>query len=916
MAFETKLSPPVINSKLPAFAGNAINVPFTVSKAVGKNDFTKVAIKIKTVQTNLEKMVYETAAFYYDSSQRIYVVSFDINNYNGIKYNDNYYIKAIGEFKSNQDYYSKNNLNHFTKVEGLTKEQYNNGEYYIIHTKVFLPQVGQYYKIQIALISSTGIVGYYSTVGVAKYTAEPTVYIKDRNNNGEEVKFHTYQYTGVYSQENGDATEKVYSYCFNLYDEQNKLVATSGELIHHNEEDGAFESTDTWTVRKNLDPNVQYEIEYIVTTINGLTRDSGRYVIIECSTATPNTHAQLSAVNHYDDGYIELTLIGDKSGSIVNGRFILMRASSKDLYDSWYELTNFDLSQYDSNSNKLLCRDYTVEQGIFYRYAIRAYTPNGLFSDRQMNKEGPVQCDFEDAFLYDGERQLKIRFNPKVSSFKSTILESKTDTIGGKYPFIFRNGNVEYKEFGISGLISLLGDENNEFLSNLPATDDEVREDFGHWLTTDNIRKEREFKMLVLSWLTNGKPKIFRSPAEGNFIVRLMNTSLSPNDQLNRMLHTFNCTAYEIAEYNFDNLKEYNFAVEDYTETRTMKINQITISVKDVVTTPTEPAVYCSVSGEPFTVIHYMLKGKSDVYEVVLGFTGMYQFPESVLMETPLTSLIIPNTNKAGNAVNEYFDNVTMTYGYYDDTAYSFSVIDSINLSDQIIQLVGKGLTINLIEDLEDIRLATGAFPYIRVQPRDVVKILQVGSNFYYNNSNDQVYNLKPNLLYYIYQNNFNEANRTDYYLDGQDGIANVSKRKLIKDINYDFRMTGMKEGQVIDFNGQGVTSGRYDALTGISSLDELYAGNGLILDVIYQRREYVYIVEVSGPYFDIRVSSAKSAWLAEVAAYENLVAANASIAQLNAQKEKVDQTYETYLYWLELALEAIKEEYGVEYAI
>ena len=74
-----------------------------------------------------------------------------------------------------------------------------------------------------------------------------------------------------------------------------------------------------------------------------------------------------------------------------------------------------------------------------------------------------VICDFEDAFLYDGDRQLKIRFNPKISSFKSTVLESKTNTIGSKYPFIFRNGNVEYKEFQISGLISILGDENNEF---------------------------------------------------------------------------------------------------------------------------------------------------------------------------------------------------------------------------------------------------------------------------------------------------------------------------------------------------------------------------------------------------------------------------------------------------------------------
>jgi hypothetical protein len=30
-----------------------------------------------------------------------------------------------------------------------------------------------------------------------------------------------------------------------------------------------------------------------------------------------------------------------------------------------------------------------------------------------------------------------------------------------------------------------------------------------------------------------------------------MNVSLTPNDTLGRMLHTFNGTAYEIAEYNF-----------------------------------------------------------------------------------------------------------------------------------------------------------------------------------------------------------------------------------------------------------------------------------------------------------------------------------------------------------------------------
>jgi hypothetical protein len=64
--------------------------------------------------------------------------------------------------------------------------------------------------------------------------------------------------------------------------------------------------------------------------------------------------------------------------------------------------------------------------------------------------------------------------------------------------------------------------------------------------------------MAVLDWLTNGEPKLFRSPSEGNYIVRLMNSSLSPNETVGRMLHTFSSTAYEIAECNFANLEQYN----------------------------------------------------------------------------------------------------------------------------------------------------------------------------------------------------------------------------------------------------------------------------------------------------------------------------------------------------------------------
>ena len=127
----------------------------------------------------------------------------------------------------------------------------------------------------------------------------------------------------------------------------------------------------------------------------------------------------------------------------------------------WNKVCEFSLQS--QTPSRFLWRDYTIEQGVTYKYSVQQYNDYGLYSDRILSK--PVVADFEDAFLSDGVRQLKIRYNPKVSSFKTDILESKSETIGSKHPFIFRNGNVYYKEFPISGLISYSMDNNHLFLS-------------------------------------------------------------------------------------------------------------------------------------------------------------------------------------------------------------------------------------------------------------------------------------------------------------------------------------------------------------------------------------------------------------------------------------------------------------------
>jgi hypothetical protein len=87
---------------------------------------------------------------------------------------------------------------------------------------------------------------------------------------------------------------------------------------------------------------------------------------------------------------------------------------------------------------------------------------------------------------------------------------------------------------------------------------EEWSNNFSTNLSDINIYEEREFRNELVNWLNNGNPKLFRSPTEGNFIVRLMNISLSPNDTLGRMLYTFSCTAYEVADLNTENLIKYN----------------------------------------------------------------------------------------------------------------------------------------------------------------------------------------------------------------------------------------------------------------------------------------------------------------------------------------------------------------------
>lgn len=205
-------------------------------------------------------------------------------------------------------------------------------------------------------------------------------------------------------------------------------------------------------------------------------------------------------------------------------------------------------------------KDYDVIQGQKYNY----YLIPTEFDASVGAPAAEARANWDAILLSDASgRQLTVQYNPQISSFKTTIGEQKQDTLGGKYPFFLRNGDMGYKEIPISGLISYKADPENKMqVAGMPAPVTSTRgstasQQIAELGEHDEFYLERVYKRAVEDWLNNGEPKLLRTAAEGSFIVRLTNVSLSPMQQLGRLLHTFSATAYEIADYTAAKLNEY-----------------------------------------------------------------------------------------------------------------------------------------------------------------------------------------------------------------------------------------------------------------------------------------------------------------------------------------------------------------------
>lgn len=199
-------------------------------------------------------------------------------------------------------------------------------------------------------------------------------------------------------------------------------------------------------------------------------------------------------------------------------------------------------------------------------------------------EEGMVICKAEvpDNWLIGGGRCLRVMFDSNVSSYSHQIAESKINTIGSKYPYIKRNGDMYYREFSISGLISYQMDEygydfypkkdskaldSNAHLEIAGSGDENLfileNDNFlaGYELDSQSIvdetLRERAFREKVMEFLYNDEVKLWKSASEGCILVRLTGITLTPNQSLGRRIYSFSATASEVADFSCKNCDLY-----------------------------------------------------------------------------------------------------------------------------------------------------------------------------------------------------------------------------------------------------------------------------------------------------------------------------------------------------------------------
>ena len=571
---ETRLFPPIIETYIPAKNIHSIEdlggirIPFQVNQYTDISDITEIHVSIlrqSNYQTLLNKAYYPLGIFAIKATQEIftngYITIPKTTTIGGTTYN----VLLSDELDFNE--YYKVQLRFSSVTPGTSDVN-------LCYNKVGI-------DLSNCLLDETHLAQYseWSSVGLVRFVAPPTITVDANSINHlapgitNNVEAHYLQLVGSYLKQ---GTTTVLGKTFNCEDDNEYLSGYQIQLLS-----GSTVLTDSGIQTINFRGDKTNQFDYYVPYY--LTEQTSYTVSVKLITAnyyeiTNNYTVYCSIVdNNWQDqqllaeftskdsviGKVNITFEPyENVASVTSGHLSIIRSSKEDNFTRWDEVWSYNITAETpiTRDHPAVFNDFTIESGNIYQYSISYTKSNG---DVYVILEQPALSVFDNAFLTKKDTQLCVKFNPNVSNFKINVSDNIVTTIGGKYPYITRNGNMRYRTFSLSGTIAYEMDAEHQF-----ATRSSI---YGEWINfygtyfvnryinqqNDRIT-QREFRELVMDFLYEDKPKLFRSTPEGNILVRLTDITLTPKQELARMIYDFSCTATEIGECTVDNYKYYD----------------------------------------------------------------------------------------------------------------------------------------------------------------------------------------------------------------------------------------------------------------------------------------------------------------------------------------------------------------------
>lgn len=397
----------------------------------------------------------------------------------------------------------------------------------------------------------------YSGITLTNFPTDSTVVL-----NSTSVRI-----VGKLEFENSQETDYLKSYRITVWDQDNPENETplyqTDEIYNEGGDLGKNEIN--YLLKYAFQNSGSYNLEVAYTTKLNYQNTSALYnFTIITDSSTEKTDIKIKAEPDNEEGRIAVILSkSTTSGFSAKNKVVISRSSNKENFTIWEDVFIGNIYESAGEILNYTWYDYTAESGVWYSYGVQTIGDSDLRTIMNLTDEKYVMLAAEYSYLVADNKQFKIKFNSSVSSFKHNITESKTDTIGSKYPFIKRSGYVDYRSFPISGLISYFTDEENTITSREQIYG-EYLEKYNQYNQDNYIGEyndyiyEKAFRDIIIDFLYKDNVKLFKSTTEGNILIKLMDINFTPNSTLGNYVYSFSGTAYEVDECSVENYDKYN----------------------------------------------------------------------------------------------------------------------------------------------------------------------------------------------------------------------------------------------------------------------------------------------------------------------------------------------------------------------